>query len=542
MGLLDAPSLRLSDPRAVAAPRLVTSPKIKNMVGAGELGEGTIKVSDSGASSLTGTSLTFGPSTLPIVTGVRTVQAVNNKLAAVMRARIGKGTLTKGSLTITGVALNPGSELNPSTSDYVTAAGLTNAMAVSSYNAGTKTLVLSGATGEVTGEGEVELLFHYICCFQPLQVFVDGNTNAFQFVVANTVAKGVSVRIWVNEQPVTWTPHVLEETGNRVVKVTGLGSEYKRIMIELIGNGATGFPNIASLYAENQTDTWYAPQVKTSRAVVIGDSICSGIGTAETGTDCRNPWSVQMMRRLGISDLVNLGWPSTGFSPPGPQYQACSAEVIALNPAVVVIQGTLNDTLYHESNAGVYDPIIKAHCAELLKALRAGLPSATIVMTKVLRPGFKSADEAVGKLYEEAAAEAGVTIVNPEGIISGSGCAATIGFAVTPNTSTATLHGTTEVTEVAKPGFVGGNGCEISGTNIKAGTTVTAGAGTATITISNAAEGSGAVTLTARAFPKNDGGADVERCCDFTHPNQRGHVTLGAGMVQRVASSLSVLP
>jgi lysophospholipase L1-like esterase len=109
-----------------------------------------------------------------------------------------------------------------------------------------------------------------------------------------------------------------------------------------------------------------ARPVSTGRAtaVVLGDSYAQGI---PGDTDPRSvTWPAPLGRRLGWTTYVNaMG--ATGFVNPGfcggQQYATRVAAVLALHPAVVVVEGGLNDSRFASKVPAAADDLLRALAA-----------------------------------------------------------------------------------------------------------------------------------------------------------------------------------
>lgn len=547
MGVLDVPGISRRDPKINAAPRVLPSALIRNMVGALPMAiPPTISQSASSTGGWTNNA--------PVQPWMRYVGAPTFSYTGTASAEVwGKfasskyitGDFTNGNPNVHNCVeahplggVGPTNSFNIQGSALIVGTGIPTATTMSGFSNVTGILTMSanftGTTGTYTFEVKEKWPGVLRACFE-----FDGQAFEFQ---TKTLTAAVSMRVWVNEQPHALTATAINNfSGNGFVKVdfgTASRGQPRRIVVELIGSGGTDFPCFIAWRAA-ATDAFARSPVRTSTLAIVGDSIACATGATEVSQG----YDTQLGRLLGM-DAITFAMSGTGIYSGWPTYVDRSAEIIAAAPDVILIQGTLNDGSFY--SLGITTDIT-ANLTAFLSALKAGLPTATIIMCGPLLPAqVVGNDLAVEGLYQTACTAANVTYLPTATIgdypVTGTGWSANVGINQTAISGTGnTTNGSPTVSSVSSTRFA--NGQLVTGTGIPAGTTVSSGGGTATLTLSaNATATNTGITITGGARTMADGGADYYRGADSVHPEPRGHDRLARWLAARISPYLAIAP
>jgi lysophospholipase L1-like esterase len=138
----------------------------------------------------------------------------------------------------------------------------------------------------------------------------------------------------------------------------------------------------------------------------LGDSWTAGAGASD-----RRGYVVRTAERLGWG-YANFGVGGSGYSVPGPHHSPFAdriADLAALHPDVVVVQGSLNE---RHSTPGALRPAAVRTLDRLRAALAPGTP--VLVVGASYNPGTDDATiDWINDAVAEAARQAGLTFVNP---------------------------------------------------------------------------------------------------------------------------------
>lgn len=167
----------------------------------------------------------------------------------------------------------------------------------------------------------------------------------------------------------------------------------------------------------NTGQTITKPAAFSRTGAVIGDSWVGGSGGYSTypipGASQFDTWPVKILRALGCDELILAGIGGTGFKtgfdvvPPG-NYESRVATVLAMNPDVLIVNGSVNDG--SAPDTAVLQAAVESFCDAT-----ATIPERYIVGT-IPQP-FGANHDAV-----KAGAEAkGVPFINMKDFFSGSG-------------------------------------------------------------------------------------------------------------------------
>ena len=203
--------------------------------------------------------------------------------------------------------------------------------------------------------------------------------------------------------------------------IPGDGSDYRLLLDFTTAGGAIGrhfslwgtglyFRGVQQLSRFGLT---VPPRPRGLRCVVAGDSYVSANGAQN------DAFSVRMARRLGFSDSVMLGVPSSGYVALGNSvnygHVTRLADVVQYAPDLVVVYGTINDN----NLAGV-----GVAAAAYFAALRSALPSTVIVVVGPVDHNGASTASLISTVRDPvrvAALAAGFSFVDPLTILTGTG-------------------------------------------------------------------------------------------------------------------------
>jgi lysophospholipase L1-like esterase len=159
---------------------------------------------------------------------------------------------------------------------------------------------------------------------------------------------------------------------------------------------------------------WAAAAQPPSLRAVAGQPLVAFLGdswTAGAGAEGRRGYVVRTAQRLGWG-YANLGVGGSGYSVPGPHHSPFAdriAELAALDPDVVVVQGSLNE---RHSTPEALRPAAVRTLAQLRAVLGPETP--VLVVGASYNPGTDDATiDWINAAVGEAAQRAGLPFVNP---------------------------------------------------------------------------------------------------------------------------------
>lgn len=167
------------------------------------------------------------------------------------------------------------------------------------------------------------------------------------------------------------------------------------------------------------TDTLFPVQTRRAPTLaILGDSYATGYAANATETTF-DGYGQQLARLLGMEFHALGAVSSTGFLKTNSTlgaYQSRVPSIIADNPAVVLVQGSVNDATFTASQVG-------DAATAVFSALTSGLPNAVRIATGVLSArSFTASSDAAQNAAIKAAAEAnGFVFIDPSGWVTGTG-------------------------------------------------------------------------------------------------------------------------
>lgn len=230
------------------------------------------------------------------------------------------------------------------------------------------------------------------------------------------------VRLWVDDEATASVPQLLSSYSATQYLTWDFGSQargrMRRITFEWESSANT--LSMASVYVA-ATEMITSPSTISPRVVLVGDSQVQGAG----GAWYCHGYAVQMARLLGWSDIWNLGVGTTGliqtgsggFADAGNYGSRLTDDVIAANPDVLYLQGTINDQ--NETGAA-----ITAAAIDYVEEFRDSCPDALVIVTGPVFPATPTAAHlAVGTAMQSAASTLGVPYVDHlvPAVIKGTG-------------------------------------------------------------------------------------------------------------------------
>lgn len=247
----------------------------------------------------------------------------------------------------------------------------------------------------------------------PLIMNVEFELDSADFEILQRALSGNTFRIWVDGQPHQAAMQAgSASAGATLVRVQFSGRANRHIRIE---GTAYEFGGVRI----GPTDSlWRTSMPKGPRVMVLGDSFVGGVG----GDGAFRGFAAIMGQRLGWRDIWPQSVGGTGYVNPGGNVtyrDRVQADIIARNPDVVVVQGSVNDLGY----GGLSNAQIGAEAAALYAAIKAGVPKALLVVLLPFPMYATSAFDALRDAIKTAATGVADVIVDPiaEGWFSGTG-------------------------------------------------------------------------------------------------------------------------
>jgi lysophospholipase L1-like esterase len=223
---------------------------------------------------------------------------------------------------------------------------------------------------------------------------------------------GIQYRIWVNEQAHSASMVNVVTTGaSQAYLQVDLGAATsgvnRRIVVEFVSE--SGSITFYGVYCP-PTASVVPPAIASPRVMIVGDSYDLGIGASSKAYG----YSTTLGRMMGWADTWTcmFGVASTGLiqgvNTKDTNYiTRLQPDVIANNPDLVIIQGSLND------NPHVGKQLIGPALATYVNTLRAAIPNVTVVVTSPMYAGSPPASYLqVRDELKTAAAQLGVPFVD----------------------------------------------------------------------------------------------------------------------------------
>lgn len=263
-------------------------------------------------------------------------------------------------------------------------------------NTGAASIIRGGSAAEVSVSGAAEIA---ASDNSPNMTFTaggayvnDGNEGRWgaTFNKSTTGLMGVIFQTtapWVGIRLRSWAGHryQIKVNGQYVTPKTGTPGPANGSIFWLRVNLPAGGGTVKLTHAGGQIYSIHVPTGHTAtrvnpvgpRVAVIGDSYTGGSGAPPTGYTALSGWVQTMADILGWDDVIAGGIGGSGWIAKGAanaNFEDRVPDIISWAPSVVVFAGGQNDASQTNTNVG-------AAVSRTLAALRAGLPSATIITT-----------------------------------------------------------------------------------------------------------------------------------------------------------------
>lgn len=241
------------------------------------------------------------------------------------------------------------------------------------------------------------------------------DTDADKFGLSVQGRASWKYRIWVDGAPVTSTLQTLGITSGAAyifVDFSTYSARLRRVEfeIECIASPIQVFSlRVKPLATVTAPGAMAAPSV-----ALVGDSYGSG----SSSTDFTLGYPRILARRLGwgnfyghFTSVGGSGLVAAPSSTIGNYASRLESDVIPLNPALVIVQGSINDSANY-ATAG-------AALISYVNMLRAALPDVIVIPTGIVKPKTLSANEiSLNTALSEAAATLGIPFVNLLGTVN----------------------------------------------------------------------------------------------------------------------------
>lgn len=213
---------------------------------------------------------------------------------------------------------------------------------------------------------------------------VGATTAAYRFIVDGQYVDATGT-----------VPGVTSGNTSQYLTLTFATRDRREIILEGQMNG--GFVGV---YV-GATETCYQAPISDLSGVLLGDSYVYG----STAAHLADGYGRVMADHLGLRNIVTSGSGGTGWDTAISNYrfdQRIATDLIARNPAIVFLQGSLNDRTGSADN-------ITARCLASLQAIRAALPTCPIFVFGAFAGSY---GPSAGILAAEAAVKAAVDAFN----------------------------------------------------------------------------------------------------------------------------------
>jgi lysophospholipase L1-like esterase len=353
---------------------------------------------------------------------------------------------------------------------------------------------------------------------------------------------GSGGNLWcrVDGEYVTLTGQTILSDGNIYYYYIDFGSVALR-KIEVFSTT----PSYNGIYTK-QTDSIYPAELNGPRCIVLGDSFAEGTGG--NGINC---YIQQFADALGWNDVWQSGSGATGFLANNADTyntyrQRLVLDVIAYNPEIVILQGSINDGLFSASAVG-------AEVAITLAQLKSALPDCIILVTSSLqnwgagkipvvawdiKDATKAATLAIGGYFLDV-----LEMPLPHQFVPNT-------FALS---ASASISSTTLTVAAGLPIPVAGGTYKFTN-NCHCRIKSFAGTGPYTVTLDSSlqsAQASGAIATQVgnclwtgtgnSGAPTGFGNSDIYVAADTTHPTAAGHQAIGIALASALINTFKNL-